>query len=314
MATHRPLKVTYDVHDACSIAPRATEAEREELKRDIADNGVQIPLVIWNDENGTPWIVDGRHRFEICKELNIDFPTREFKGTEVEMVAFVVGANLRRRHLTESQRAAVKAKAEKLSKSYQDRAGKSGRPVGVKNDTTAEASLATSAKEAGVSRRTMAQARKVAKESPEKLDEIIEGKTSVSAAAKEVAAEKNGAKMHYISPSDEGGEEEPASPADRAAERMAQWNKDIEAWARSVTGTDASAPTGIDDSTMGIIRGQLKAAAGTIRQQKGEGLCPYCRAEGCDRCNHRGFLNKTSLAAVPPNVRDAAEIEWAKAA
>lgn len=74
----------------------------EILKDDIKTNGCHTPLWLYDG-----MIIDGRHRFEACEELDIKPKYETFEGTEEEMLAFVISQNLHRRHLSESNRATI---------------------------------------------------------------------------------------------------------------------------------------------------------------------------------------------------------------
>lgn len=72
------------------------------LKADIAKRGVLVPIEY--DEEGN--ILDGHHRYQICRELGIkDFPrvVRRFSSLE-EKEEHIVTLNVRRRHLTNEQK------------------------------------------------------------------------------------------------------------------------------------------------------------------------------------------------------------------
>ena len=54
------------------VMPPLTAEEYNELKNDIAERGVMVPIEY--DEHGN--VLDGHHRLQICAELGItDFPT-----------------------------------------------------------------------------------------------------------------------------------------------------------------------------------------------------------------------------------------------
>ncbi len=84
------------------VMPELTEEEYEELKNDIAERGVMVPVEI--DEYGN--ILDGYNRVKICEELNItDFPTICREGlTEEEKFTHARKLNLARRHLSQEQK------------------------------------------------------------------------------------------------------------------------------------------------------------------------------------------------------------------
>lgn len=85
------------------LFPDLSDSEYEELKADIAERGVMVPLEYDEDEN----LLDGHHRKRICDELGIeDFPyvVRHKLKTEEEKRQHVRKLNLARRHLTKEQR------------------------------------------------------------------------------------------------------------------------------------------------------------------------------------------------------------------
>lgn len=81
------------------------EAARfEELKRDIADRGVLIPII--TDENGA--VIDGHQRRRVCAELHIDCPSVVVPDlTEDEKHQLAIVLNLYRRQLTGTERSQV---------------------------------------------------------------------------------------------------------------------------------------------------------------------------------------------------------------
>ena len=44
----------------------------DELVRDIAVNGIQVPLVVREDESGERWLRNGHHRLVAAMELGLD--------------------------------------------------------------------------------------------------------------------------------------------------------------------------------------------------------------------------------------------------
>lgn len=80
--------------------------EFDALKWDIAENGLREP--IWTYQNQ---IIDGRNRYQACVFLGVQPDYREWDG-EGSLVMFVVSLNLKRRHLTSSQKATVSLEVE----------------------------------------------------------------------------------------------------------------------------------------------------------------------------------------------------------
>jgi len=89
------------------LMPEMTPAQYAELKDDIRQHGVLIPIEY--DQEGN--ILDGHHRYKAFTELiedGVDLPlydkiVRRFSSEE-EKVAYVVALNVKRRHLTPEQR------------------------------------------------------------------------------------------------------------------------------------------------------------------------------------------------------------------
>ncbi len=83
------------------VMPELTPEEYAELRADIAERGVMIPIEY--DEEGN--VLDGYHRLKICEELDIkDFPRVIRAGmTEAEKLTHARKLNIARRHLTRVQ-------------------------------------------------------------------------------------------------------------------------------------------------------------------------------------------------------------------
>ena len=101
------LKLT--VHPYALKFPPLSEKERATLKADIAQNGQLYPIVI----NRQDQVLEGRHRYEICRELGLEPKTIQLAHVlgdnfnDVSEIEFIFSSNFHRRHLTDEQRVAL---------------------------------------------------------------------------------------------------------------------------------------------------------------------------------------------------------------
>ena len=79
-----------------------------QLTEDIKVHGLREPIYLYQEK-----IIDGRNRYRACQEAGIAPHLREWDGRG-SLVAFVVSLNFYRRHLDETGRAIVGAKAKPL--------------------------------------------------------------------------------------------------------------------------------------------------------------------------------------------------------
>jgi len=93
-------------HPAANIFPLLSEAELSALAEDIKANGLVQPIVRYKGQ-----IIDGRNRFLACNLAEIEPKYTEWQG-EGSPVSWVLSMNLRRRQLTDQQRAMVAARAK----------------------------------------------------------------------------------------------------------------------------------------------------------------------------------------------------------
>jgi len=115
-------------HPIADLMPSMSEEEYKNLIEDINVNGLIEPIYLFEGK-----ILDGRHRYRACVELGIEPRFEEYSGNSP--VSFVISKNLKRRHLTESQKAALAVELlpyiEKEAKERQIKTGESGGKYGV---------------------------------------------------------------------------------------------------------------------------------------------------------------------------------------
>lgn len=206
--------MTYELHPLCSLFPRVTGAEFDALVADIKANGQREPIVLHDG-----MVLDGGNRYRACIEAGIEPRFVNFDGTN--MVAFVLSANLHRRHLTPGQQAAIVASAQDWAQ-----AQGVGRPS---NSATLHRSTAeTRAAESGASVRTQKMADKVAKADPELAKKVAHGEVSLPQAV--AAVEKKAAPAKKVKPSKaqpEPVEENPDLGAD-PTQLLEDFRRDLE--------------------------------------------------------------------------------------
>lgn len=57
-----------------NLLPKLDEEKEKLLEEDILKNGCISPIVLWNG-----YIVDGHHRYKICKRNNLEFKIKEMQ-------------------------------------------------------------------------------------------------------------------------------------------------------------------------------------------------------------------------------------------
>jgi hypothetical protein len=118
--------------------------EQDALKEDIEQHGQRDPITIYDG-----MVLDGWHRYQACKMLEIYPLTVAFNATE-DPVAFVKSRNMHRRHLEKSQKAGIIVACNQWAESGRPKKGETISPI---------ATIAQMAKEAEVSERLIQQAK-----------------------------------------------------------------------------------------------------------------------------------------------------------
>lgn len=149
------------IHPFCLLLPVADNDDRRRLFEDIKQHGVKVPVVLFEGQ-----ILDGRSRYEIAQQLGKPCPTTEFAGTDENALGLVASYNLYRRHLNQSQKAMV---AAAISRQLRYQRNKYDRVEArrIAMDMT------------GAAQSTTERAERIMEESPKKVKQIIDGKTTI---------------------------------------------------------------------------------------------------------------------------------------
>ena len=131
---------TIKVHSAADLFPMMSDAELDALAEDIKKNGLTHRLIFWSQPGGKLQLLDGRNRLEALERIGIQFDVDEhaayfFPKDTVDPYAYVVSANIVRRHLTAEDKRDLIAKLLKASPKKSDRS--IAKTVEVDNKTVA---------------------------------------------------------------------------------------------------------------------------------------------------------------------------------
>jgi hypothetical protein len=161
-------RLPYKPHALANLFPMMEVAQFDDLLADIAANGVQHPVVLYEGA-----VLDGRNRYMAAAEAKVPFPVADYIGSDP--LGYVISVNLKRRHLSESQRARIAAEIAKL-------------PKGANQHTAIAApSQAEAAVLLNVSQDSIQRAAVVRDHAVPELDALVKAGTVAVSAAAEVA-------------------------------------------------------------------------------------------------------------------------------
>lgn len=179
----------FEIHPAAELFPMMVGEAFEEFVKDVQQNGVREPIIIWKGK-----LLDGRNRSAACLRLGmnpLDYAC-DLESDDVDPVAYVLSANLHRRHLDTTDKAKVALAVEKIY------AAEAKKRQGARTDIKAELPESSkgqardkAADAVGVSPRTVSDAKRVYESGNQEIIEAVDKKEmSISKAAKAVAPPK----------------------------------------------------------------------------------------------------------------------------
>lgn len=155
-------------HPLADLFPLLEGEEFAALVEDVRAHGLREP--IWLHPDGS--ILDGRNRYRACIEASVEPRFRTYDGGDP--LAFVISANIKRRHLDASQRAII---AARLANRPEGRPSKTA-PIGA-------VSIAEAAKLFSIGEGTIDRAKRVLREcTADVIAQIERGEVSVAGALK----------------------------------------------------------------------------------------------------------------------------------
>lgn len=165
--------------------------EMQSLSDDIKVNGLKEPIWLYEGQ-----ILDGRNRYRACEMAGVEFQKRTYTGTAP--AAFVLSLNLKRRHLTPSQKATVAVEVlpwfEKEAKERQQQ--HSGTAPGKVKDTCGNNSASEgrardhAAKAIGLNPHYVSDAKDIKDRAPDQFEAIKRGEKTISEVKRELKKEE----------------------------------------------------------------------------------------------------------------------------
>lgn len=171
-------------HDAAKLFPMLPEEELSELADDIGKHGLQNPIVLFDDK-----VLDGRNRLLACRLAEVEPQFHQWEANGSSPVAWVISLNLKRRHLTATQKAVVAFEAlplfEAEAKDRQKLSEGRGRKKEAEKGTQKVAEVfgearEQAAKSTGANRQYVADVKRIADKTPELVEKMKSGELSIT--------------------------------------------------------------------------------------------------------------------------------------
>ena len=180
-----------DIHPLLNLFPEMNPTEFRQLVEDIRINGQLEPVLLHPE---CKRIIDGKHRSAAVRELGLELKYRVFDGNPCDLFQLVLSLNLKRRHLTPSQKAVLGLRVEEYESqkaSIRRRSTQNNTTGAVLADNLPDKATLPSqvgqardiaAKLVGVSARYIQDAKKIKESSPDLLAQITRGEISLNRA------------------------------------------------------------------------------------------------------------------------------------
>jgi N6-adenosine-specific RNA methylase IME4 len=179
-----------EFHEVARIFPMMGDEDYNALKLDIVDNGLLEPILTYQGK-----ILDGRNRYRACVELGIEpkFQSWDGNGSPIQ---FVVSLNLKRRHLSSSQKAMIALEVEKqlaieASKNVGGRPIKKDKPLEIFQTVIETQALQIHAAEQaahliGTNQHYVSDAKVIQTKAPDIAERVLTGELTIPKAKAEI--------------------------------------------------------------------------------------------------------------------------------
>lgn len=151
----------YKVHPAADVFPMMSNDELDVLAADIKANGVTSPISFFVETDGTLTVADGRNRLEALERIGLTLTPcaiERIDPTLIDPVAYVIGKNILRRHLSKQTQANIIVAAHKAAAEAGDKPRQGGE-VSAKGGrgkvNKVKAAAVATGKQHGVGKRTI---------------------------------------------------------------------------------------------------------------------------------------------------------------
>ena len=207
-------------HPVSEIFPMMQDAELRDLATDIEEHG--LIEAIWTYKGQ---IIDGRNRYRACLIAGEEPRFQEYTGDEGGLVAFVLGLNLKRRHLDASQRAVIGLAVERYEAiRAKERQGAQSNFSHVKEiipEQERGQARDFAATAVGVNPRYIQDAKRIEAQAPDLIPQIASGAMNIPEAVKKLKERERLAQRAEIAE---------AGAAVPQADRWHIWQASIETW------------------------------------------------------------------------------------
>lgn len=176
------------------LVPPLSKEEYDQLKESIRVNGQYLPVIL----NQNNVLLDGYHRFKICKELGLEVKhkVKHFENKTDEII-FVGECNLQRRQLEPLQRVILVSKLETYYRERAEERQKSGKKSDLRTTLSQGRIRDELGAKANVSGVQYEKGKKIIDSGNEKLiKEVLSGSMTINSAYKDIRKQEKRKERH----------------------------------------------------------------------------------------------------------------------